>query len=132
MCAGSLTDDRNGFISVAISTFTEAPKNLVLQSKSPEAIVLGCKSDCQCNLKWFVKKESVPKKEQLYNGYTLSSEAKSYITVIADEPGKYYLNLTNKPDAAQTYICLEPGSLAEVSADVIWIGKFSNFCFSAT
>lgn len=56
-------------------------------------------------------------------------DAKSYCTVTSDEPGQIdlHVRLRNTADAAQTYICLEPGTLEEASADLIWIGELSNF-----
>lgn len=103
------------------AAFVEVPNNtVVLEWNFPKVVVMACKSNCQCNLRWFVNKNH-DEKEDLYNGYFLSSDANSYCSVTADEPGKYNLNLMNKPDAAQTYICLEPGTLAEASADLILI-----------
>lgn len=110
-------------LSGASSTLVEGPKNAVIfQLKWLESVEMACISDCQCNLKFFVNKGNDSEKQDLYDGYFLHSYANSYCTVIAVEPGKVRLNLTNKPEAAQTYTCLEPGTLTEASADLIWIG----------
>lgn len=74
-----------------------------------------------------MQKNHNSEKEPLYNGFYLRPDAKSYCTVKADEPGKIELCLGNTAEAAQTYICMEPGTLDEASADVVWIGKLSNF-----
>lgn len=124
-----VTDDLNFLIAAGNSTFLKVPENAVISDwQLPEAIDMACKSDCKCPLKWYGNMNQASE-EPVYSGYSLTSDAKSYCTVIADEPGKVYLSLMNKPDAAKTYTCLEPGTLAETSADLIWIG---NFCLSAT
>lgn len=74
----------------------------------------------------YVQKNPDSEKETLYNGYCLSRDAEPYCTVRADEPGKVDLWLNNTADAAQTYFCLETGTLDEASADIIWISKLSR------
>lgn len=93
---------------------------------------MACKSDYQSRLKWDVHKNDSGN-DELYNGYFLHPDAKSYCTVITDEPGKCYLRLIrNTAEVAQTYICVEPASLCEASADLIWISKLINLCLSVT
>src|SRR6218665_3523440 len=129
----SCANDLNVSISVAGSVIVETPQNKVIfKEESLYAIHLPCKSSCQCRLKWYLQKSQDSEKEVLYNGYALRPDAKHYCTAIADGMGNCNLNLTTAEEAAQTYICLEPGTLLEASADLIWIGKFSYFPFSAT
>lgn len=109
-------------LPVTQSALVEVPKNkAVWQRGSLEVIDVPCKSDYPGPLKWYVQKNPDSEKEALYNGLYLRPDAKSYCTVIKDEPGKIYLRLNNTADAAQTYFCFEPGTLAEASADLIWI-----------
>lgn len=84
---------------------------------------MSCKSDLGYYITWFGRNHDATKRQQLFDGYDLISNAMDYCTIIEDEPGKYYLNLTNNPKAAQTYSCLEPGTFEEASADVIWLGN---------
>lgn len=126
------SSDSNVSFPVANSIFVDVPRNVVMKFDSAETIDLACKSDCQCNVQWYVRKNHSAENEIFYNGYFLRPDAKSFCTVITDEPGKCYLrtNLTNSAEAAKTYICLEPGTLDEVSADLIWIGMFNNYNFA--
>lgn len=91
-------------------------------------IDMTCRSHYQSRLKWNVQKNDDSGNEVLYNGYFLRPDAKSYCTVITEEPGKCYLRLRNTAAVAQTYICVEPGTLNEASAELIWISKFPNLC----
>ena len=107
----------------------DKPRNaVVLQSQSAEAVVLACKSDCQCKLHWSVRNNHGGEDEKFYNGYFLRDDAKSYCSVIEDEPGECDLrtNPANSTQAAQTYVCIEPGTLDEVSADIILLGMLKN------
>lgn len=122
-----VADDLNVLISVGNSAIVEAPRNEVILDWQSKAIDLACMSDRKIPLKLFENKD-LASAELIYSGFSLTSYAKSFCTVIVDGPGKVYLSLMNKPDAAKTYTCLEPGTLAEASADIIWIGNL----FSAT
>lgn len=124
----SLIADLNVLISGGNSAFYEVPKNAIMSdSQPPEVIDMACISDRKFRLKLYGNKNQASG-ELIYNGFSLTPDAELYCTVIEDGPGKVNLSLMNKPDAAKTYTCLEPGSLIEYSADFIWIGNFFSFC----
>jgi len=111
------------------SELMEVPRNIVtLEGKSSDEIYMTCKSDYQSRLKWDLHKNNDTRNDVLYNGYYLRPDAKSYCTVIADDPGKCYLRLNNTAEAAQTYICVEPGTLLHASAELIWITESNPIC----
>lgn len=111
------------------SKLVEVPRNAVVwESSTINTTDMACKSDYQYRLKWDVYKNNDYRKDVLYNGFFLHPDARSYCTVVADEPGKYYLRLKNTAEAAKTYICVEPGSLSEASADLIWINNDDPIC----
>ena len=116
-----------------LSVLIEVPSNaVILEHKPLSSIDMTCKSDYQNRLKWNVRENNDSAIEVFYNGYYLREDAVSYCAAITDEPKKCYLRLRNEPQAAKTYICVEPGSLREASADVIWISKFIKLCLSGT
>jgi hypothetical protein len=115
------------------SELVEVPRNIVVGASEPlDTIDMTCKSDYQRRLKWVVHKSNKSRSNVLYNGYFVRPDADSYCTVLTDDHGRCSLRLSSTADAAQTYICVEPGSLHEASADLIWIAKSGPDCINSS
>lgn len=89
-------------------------------------MVLECNSTLGFRLTWLIKKPGSSNRYEIYNGYDFVDDThnvSSYCKVKNGNPGKYELNVNGIEEAAQQYICLEPGSWMEASAEVTTIGK---------
>lgn len=97
------------------------PENSYAKYGDPNTVILMCESTLGYRLSWLIKTPWSSEKVQIFDGYRLSKNVTSYCRVINGVPGKYNVSLTSTTNAAQQYVCLEPGTMMEASAEIIII-----------
>ena len=103
----------------------KVPRNQV-SFEETATIVMECRSSDGRRISWHVV-PCLPSSEMvLWSGYDLRRNATSYCSVDKSTAGQWNLNISHRCEAAQTYICFEPGTLKNVSAELIYISK----CYS--
>lgn len=118
---------KNIAISAFVLNFTVASCVLV-ETPLNDAVLVGhgpvkfkCKSNRGKRLNWLTQKNE--SQLILFDGYSVCKEAESFCSVENEEPGEFFLTLAAIHEAAQTYICQEPGTESESSADLIIIDR---------
>lgn len=105
----------------------QKPQNKYRIMNDKDTLVLNCNSALGYRLTWLIKKPGYASRNEIFNGYNLINvvhNVSSYHRVVSRMPGNYELHVNATKEAGQQYICLEPGSLDEASAEVTIIGKY--------
>ena len=87
-----------------------------------QIVVMECRSNVG-RISWHVVPFWSSVQTDLWSGYHLRPTATSYCSIDNSTGGQWNLNISHRSEAAQTYICLEPGTLKKVSAELIYISK---------
>lgn len=112
-------------LSVSSSDLLLKPENNLAIDGS--TVILPCLSTFGYRLNWLTKSGNNSDRFRIFNGFYLNKNVTSYCKVQNGAPGKYDLNITANRNAAQQYICREPGTLIEASAALIIIGMYLNY-----
>lgn len=114
----------NVYSTGTYQTLIEFPDNQVSSEENQES-AMSCRSDQGYKVSWYVRQFWSAEKVELWNGYRLSRNATSYCSVKSSVDGLCNLTIYHRSKAAQTYICFEPGTLQEFSAELIFIGWYN-------
>lgn len=107
----------------AYQTLIEFPENQVSSCENQRS-AMKCRSDQGYKVSWYIRQFGSAKKVALWSGYMLNPSAMSYCSVESSVNGQCNLIIYHRIKAAQTYICFEPGTLQELSAELIFIGRY--------